>query len=297
MAFGKIVICGVGLIGGSLALSLRRSGYRGNIVGLERNREILSRAHALGIVDDACSSPEDTFRDADLLVLAVPVAQTANVLRSVMPYLPDGMIITDTGSTKTNVVAMAREVLGAQVGRFVPAHPIAGREMNGPEAATDDLFLGKKTVITRLAENRREDIERIAGLWEQCGAVIHYLTPEDHDNVFATVSHMPHLLAYGLVDYVARHPKSELFFRYAASGFRDFTRIAGSSPEMWRDITLANREHLLTEMDAYMDELRQIRDWVEKADGRELEKIYACAQQARMNWLNTIESSERKKQE
>lgn len=297
MAFRKIVICGVGLIGGSLALSLRRSGYRGGIVGLERNREILSRAHALGIVDDAGSSPEETFRNADLLVLAVPVAQTANVLRSVSPYLPDDLIVTDTGSTKTNVVAMARDVLGAQVGRFIPAHPIAGREMNGPEAATDDLFLGKKTVITRLAENRREDIERIAGLWEQCGAVIHYLTPEDHDNVFATVSHMPHLLAYGLVDYVARHPKSELFFRYAASGFRDFTRIAGSSPEMWRDITLANREHLLTEMDAYMDELRQIRDLVAKADGRELEKIYARAQQARMNWLNTIESSERKKQE
>lgn len=297
MAFRKIVICGVGLIGGSLALSLRRSGYMGSIVGLERNREILSRAHALGIVDDAGFSPEETFRNADLLVLAVPVAQTANVLRSVMPYLPDDLIITDTGSTKTNVVAMARDVLGAQVGRFVPAHPIAGREMNGPEAATDDLFLGKKAVITRLAENRREDVERIAGLWEQCGAVIHYLTPEDHDNVFATVSHMPHLLAYGLVDYVARHPKSELFFRYAASGFRDFTRIAGSSPEMWRDITLANREHLLTEMDAYMDELKQIRDFVEKADGCELEKIYARAQQARMNWLNTIESSERKKQE
>lgn len=276
-------------------MSLRKAGYRGRIVGLERNREILSRAYELGIVDDAGSSLEDTFLDADLLVLSVPVAQIANVLGQVMPYLGKGMIVTDTGSTKTDVINKAREVLGEEISRFIPAHPIAGRETNGPEAAIDDLFSGKKTVITALPENRREDIEKIAGLWEQCGSVIHYLTPDEHDNVFATVSHMPHLLAYGLVDYVANHAKSDLFFQYAASGFRDFTRIAGSSPEMWRDITLANRAHLLTEMDAYMAELQRMRDLVEKADGTELEKIYANAQKARMNWLNTIENSELKR--
>ena len=150
-------------------------------------------------------------------------------------------------------------------------------------------------MITALSENSKDAVEKIAGLWEQCGSVIHYLTPEDHDNVFATVSHMPHLLAYGLVDYVANHPKSDMFFQYAASGFRDFTRIASSSPEMWRDITLANRSHLLTELDAYLQELEHIRDLVEKADGYELEKIYANAQQARMSWLNTIENSELRK--
>lgn len=295
ISFKKIVICGVGLIGGSIALALRKAGYRGRIVGLERNREILSRAYGLGIVDDTGSSLQDTFRDADLLILAVPVAQTGNVLKTVMPYLGADAIITDTGSTKTDVIAMAREVLGKEVGRFIPAHPIAGRETNGPEAAIDDLFTGKKAVITALPENKRDDIEKIAGLWEQCGSVIHYLSPDDHDNVFATVSHMPHLLAYGLVDYVANHAKSDLFFQYAASGFRDFTRIAGSSPEMWRDITLANRAHLLTEMDAYLEALRHMRDLVEKADGAELEKIYANAQKARMNWLNTIENSEQKR--
>ena len=293
--FKKIVICGVGLIGGSLALALRKNGYKGRIVGLERNREILSRAYALGIVDDAGSPMDETFRGADLLVLSVPVAQTGNVLKMVMPYLSAEMVVTDTGSTKTDVIAVAREVLAEKIDRFVPAHPIAGREMNGPDAAIDDLFAGKKTVITALSENRKDDIEKIAGLWEQGGSIIHYLSPDDHDSVFATVSHMPHLLAYGLVDYVANHAKSDLFFQYAASGFRDFTRIASSSPEMWRDITLANRTHLLTEMDAYLEELKNMRDLVEKADGPELEKIYANAQRARMNWLNTIENSESKK--
>ncbi len=295
ISFKKIVICGVGLIGGSLALALRKNGYKGRIVGLERNREILSRAYALGIVDDVGSPIDETFRDADLLVLSVPVAQTGTVLKMVMPYLSAEIVVTDTGSTKTDVIAMAREVLAAKIDRFIPAHPIAGREINGPDAAIDDLFAGKKTVITALSENRKDDIEKIAGLWEQCGSIIHYLSPDDHDSVFATVSHMPHLLAYGLVDYVANHAKSDLFFQYAASGFRDFTRIASSSPEMWRDITLANRTHLLAEMDAYLKKLKNIRDLVEKADGSELEKIYANAQKARMNWLNTIENSESRK--
>ncbi len=276
-------------------MALRKNGYKGRIVGLERNREILSRAYALGIVDDTGSPIDETFRDADLLVLSVPVAQTDAVLKMVMPYLSAEIVVTDTGSTKTDVIAMAREVLAAKIDRFIPAHPIAGREMNGPDAAIDDLFAGKKTVITALSENRKDDIEKIAGLWEQCGSIIHYLSPDDHDSVFATVSHMPHLLAYGLVDYVANHAKSDLFFQYAASGFRDFTRIASSSPEMWRDITLANRTHLLAEMDAYLKELKNIRDLVEKADGSELEKIYANAQKARMNWLNTIENSESRK--
>lgn len=163
--FKKIVICGVGLIGGSLALALRKNGYKGRIVGLERNREILSRAYALGIVDDAGSPMDETFRGADLLVLSVPVAQTGNVLKMVMPYLSAEMVVTDTGSTKTDVIAVAREVLAEKIDRFVPAHPIAGREMNGPDAAVDDLFTGKKTVITALSENRKDDIEKIAGLW------------------------------------------------------------------------------------------------------------------------------------
>lgn len=293
--FKKIVICGVGLIGGSFALALKKSGFKGKILGLERSPDILERAHALGIVDEPGLSLEETLRDADLIVLSVPVAQTGNVLKMILPYWHAGLIVSDTGSTKTDVVAMAREVLGEKIAQFIPAHPIAGSEMNGPEAAVDDLFVGKKAVIAALPENSRADVERVADVWERCGAIIHHLTPENHDTVFATVSHMPHLLAYGLVDYVANHPKSDLFFQYAASGFRDFTRIAGSSPEMWRDITLANRTQLLVELDAYLKEIELIRDLVDKADGNGLEKIYANAQEARMNWLNAIENPEKKK--
>ena len=293
--FKKIVICGVGLIGGSFALALKKSGFKGKILGLERSPDILERAHALGIVDQTGLSQEETLRDADLIVLSVPVAQTGNALKMILPYWHDGLIVSDTGSTKTDVVAMARDVLGEKIAQFIPAHPIAGSEMNGPEAAVDDLFVGKKAVIAALPENSRADVERLADVWERCGAIIHHLTPENHDTVFATVSHMPHLLAYGLVDYVANHPKSDLFFQYAASGFRDFTRIAGSSPEMWRDITLANRKQLLVELDAYLKEIELIRDLVDKADGCGFEKIYTNAQEARMNWLNAIENPEKKK--
>lgn len=293
--FKKIVICGVGLIGGSFALALKKSGFKGQILGLERSPDILERAHALGIVDEVGLSLEETLRDADLIVLSVPVAQTGNVLKMILPYWHANLIVSDTGSTKTDVVAMARDVLREKIAQFIPAHPIAGTEMNGPEAAVDDLFVGKKAVIAALPENRRGDVERIADVWERCGAIIHHLTPEDHDTVFATVSHMPHLLAYGLVDYVADHPKSDLFFQYAASGFRDFTRIAGSSPEMWRDITLANRTQLLVELNAYLKEIKLIRDLVDQADGDGLQKIYANAQEARMNWLNAIENPEKKK--
>lgn len=293
--FKKIVICGVGLIGGSFALALKKSGFKGKILGLERSPDILERAHALGIVDQTGLSLEETLRDADLIVLSVPVAQTGNALKMILPYWHAGLIVSDTGSTKTDVVAMAREVLGEKIAQFIPAHPIAGSETNGPEAAVDDLFVGKKTVIAALPENSRADVERVADVWERCGTIIHHLTPENHDTVFATVSHMPHLLAYGLVDYVANHPKSDLFFQYAASGFRDFTRIAGSSPEMWRDITLANRTQLLVELDAYLKEIELIRDLVDKADGNGLEKIYANAQEARMNWLNAIENPEKRK--
>lgn len=293
--FKKIVICGVGLIGGSFALALKKSGFKGQILGLERSADVLERAHALGIVDEVGLSLEETLKDADLLVLSVPVAQTGNVLKMILPYWHASLIVSDTGSTKTDVVAMARDVLGDKIAQFIPAHPIAGSETNGPEAAVDDLFTGKKTVIAALPENSRVDVERIADVWERCGAIIHHLSPENHDTVFATVSHMPHLLAYGLVDYVANHPKSDLFFQYAASGFRDFTRIAGSSPEMWRDITLANRSQLLVELDAYLKEIELIRDLVDKADGSGLEKIYSNAQEARMNWLNAIENPEKKK--
>jgi len=187
--------------------------------------------------------------------------------------------------------------LGDKIAQFVPAHPIAGRELNGPEAALTDLYVGKKVVITRLPENTDEDVAVVAWAWQQCGAIIHQLNPAQHDAVFAAVSHLPHLLAYALVDDVARKPHADTLFQYAASGFRDFTRIAGSSPEMWRDITLANRVAMLEELDSYTARLAILREHLVQADGAAIEDIYSNAQKARHNWISAIEAAEKQQRE
>jgi prephenate dehydrogenase len=209
-----------------------------------------------------------------------------------LPYLDIGTVVTDAGSTKSDVVAAARAALGDKVKQFVPAHPIAGRESNGPDAALATLYQGKKTVITPLPENAAGDVGLVAAAWRLCGAIIHTLTPEEHDRVFAAVSHLPHLLAFGLVDDIAKKPHADQLFQYAASGFRDFTRIAGSSPEMWRDISLANRDALLTELDAYLAQLTVLRGHLAARDGAGLELIYTNAQRARRAWSEAIETAE-----
>jgi prephenate dehydrogenase len=187
-------------------------------------------------------------------------------------------------------VAAARAALGERIGQFVPGHPIAGSEANGPDAALAGLYRGKKVVLTPLPENAPDHVERVAAAWRACGALIHQLAPAEHDKVFAAVSHLPHLLAYALVDDIAAKPHAGLLFQYAASGFRDFTRIAGSSPEMWRDISLANRAALLTELDAYLAQLGAVRAMLAASDGAALERVYANAQRARRDWIEAIEN-------
>jgi prephenate dehydrogenase len=291
--FDKVVIVGVGLIGGSFALGLKAAGAARRIVGLERSQAALEKARQLGIVDEACIDPQQALRGADLVLLAAPVAQTARILESLLPWLEPHTIVTDAGSTKSDVVASARAVLGERVGQFVPGHPIAGRESNGPEAAIPDLYRGKKAVLTPLPENPQDSVDKVAAAWRACGAIIHTLTPDAHDKVFAAVSHLPHLLAYALVDDIANKPHADLLFQYAASGFRDFTRIAGSSPEMWRDISLANRDALLGELDAYLAQLHGLRARLAAADGAGLEAVYGNAQRARRAWIEAIEAAEK----
>jgi prephenate dehydrogenase len=290
--FAKVVIVGVGLIGGSFALGLRAAGAAGHIVGLGRSKEALARALALGLIDEACASPAQALRGADLVLIAAPVAQTGPILDSLLPWLEPQTIITDAGSTKSDVVAAARAALGERIHQFVPGHPIAGRESNGPDAAIVDLYRGKKAVLTPLPENAQASVDTVAQAWKLCGAIVHILTPGEHDKVFAAVSHLPHLLAYALVDDIANKAHADLLFQYAASGFRDFTRIAGSSPEMWRDISLANRDALLGELDAYLAQLTNLRARLAAADGAGLEAVYANAQRARCAWIEAIETAE-----
>lgn len=289
--FDKVVIVGVGLIGGSFARALRAAGAVRTLVGVGRSPEAMARALELGIVDEV--TPIDAaMRGADLVLIAAPVAQTGRILASMLPFLEPHTIITDAGSTKTDVTLAARAALGERVGQFVPGHPIAGRETNGPDAAIVDLYHGKKTVLTPMPENDAADVARVAAAWTACGAVIHHLTPQEHDKVFASVSHLPHLLAYALVDDIAAKPHADLLFQYAASGFRDFTRIAGSSPEMWRDITLANQPALLAELDAYLAQLTGLRAMLAAGDGAGIEAVYANAQRARCRWIEAIEAAE-----
>ena len=288
----KVVIVGVGLIGGSFARALRHAGAVRHITGVGRSKEALARALELGIIDEAAASMADALRGASLVLVAAPVAQTGAILAAMLPHLEAGTVLTDAGSTKSDVVAAARAALKERVGQFVPGHPIAGRESNGPDAAIIDLYVGKKVVLTPLPENTQAAVDTVAAAWAACGALLHRLAPAEHDKVFASVSHLPHLLAYALVDDIAAKPHANLLFQYAASGFRDFTRIAGSSPEMWRDITLANRDALLGELDAYLAQLTLLRGMLLARDGAVIEDVYANAQRARRQWSEAIETAE-----
>lgn len=289
-SFNRIVVFGVGLIGGSFALALKQANAVKQVIGVGRRAETLQRAQALGIIDtigDATS-----VSGADLVLIAAPVAQTEALLRELAPHLEVGTVVTDAGSTKGDVVQAARIALGDKIAQFVPGHPIAGREQNGPEAALPELYRGKKVVLTALPENSSQSVSTVARAWQHCGAQIHHLGADEHDAVFAAVSHLPHLLAYALVDDIAARDNADRLFQYAASGFRDFTRIAGSSPEMWRDISLANRAALLAELDAYTVQLSTLRTMLVAFDGAALEQVYARAQSARQAWIAAIEAAE-----
>lgn len=291
-ALKKIAIFGVGLIGGSFALALKQQGVVAEVMGVGRRRETLERAKSLGLIDSIAETIQEAVTGADLVLIAAPVAQTGTLLAAIAPHLSAGTVVTDAGSTKSDVVLAARHALGNKISQFVPAHPIAGREQNGPEAALSDLYVGKKVILTPLIENSVDVIARVATAWEQCGAHIHRLDAAEHDAVFAAVSHLPHLLAYALVDDIAARPNADTLFHYAASGFRDFTRIAGSSPEMWRDIALANRSALLNELDSYIDQVVHLRELLSKEDGVGIDAMFTRARDARQGWITTIEAAE-----
>ncbi len=283
----KIVIFGVGLIGGSFALALRKAGTVGEVVGFGRSAATLEQARQLGILDRIGTDLAE-LGDADLVMLATPVGQMAELMARIAPYLGAHTLVTDGGSTKSDVAAAAYANLGSKIAQFVPAHPIAGAEKTGPEAAQADLYQGKKVVLTPLPENSAESVARVRKAWELCGAVVSELTPQQHDEVFAAVSHLPHLLSFALVHDLAQRDNRDLLLSFAASGFRDFTRIAASSPEMWRDISLANREALLREVKQYADELYMLYQALENSDAAKLEEIFRLSSQVRGNWTQQI---------
>ena len=269
----KLAVIGVGLIGGSFALGLKKAKAVSHVVGIGRSAANLKLAQERGIVDSVAGDPGD----ADVILVAAPVGQYARIFSSLSSFKG---IVTDAGSTKRDVVA-----LGRHLPRFVPGHPIAGAEKSGAAAASADLFRDRRVVLTPLKES--EDVSKVRELWEACGARVSTMTAEEHDEVLAAVSHLPHLLAYGLVHEVAKRKNSEQLFSFAAGGFRDFTRIASSHPEMWRDICLANKDLLLSELKKYQGKVSTIEKLLQAGDGAALEKLFAEAREARDRWLKS----------
>jgi prephenate dehydrogenase len=280
----KIVIFGVGLIGGSFALALRRANAVQEVVGFGRSVTTLEEAKKLGIIDRIGADAGREVADADMVLLATPVGQMAEIMARIAPYLGAHTQVTDGGSTKGDVVAAARANLGEKIAQFVPAHPIAGAEKSGAAAALADLYQGKKVVLTPLPENSTEAVAQVRKAWQLCGALVTELTAQQHDEVFAAVSHLPHLLSFALVHDLAQRPNKEQLLSFAASGFRDFTRIAASSPEMWRDICLANRDALMSELQQYTAELNVIHQALEKNDADKLQEIFSLAREVRSAW-------------
>ena len=282
--FGKVVIFGVGLIGGSFALALKAAEQVEEVVGFGRSLATLTQALDLGIIDRVGANAGQEVADADLVLIATPVGQMPEIMERIAPYLGPETVVTDGGSTKSDVATVARSAFGERIGQFVPAHPIAGAENSGAAAARADLYREKKVVLTPLSENPVLNVARVRSAWEWCGALIHELRPEEHDRIFAAVSHLPHLLSFALVHELALRDNRDLLFSFAASGFRDFTRIAASHPEMWRDICLANRAALLKELDCYRAQLDELHDILQRGDGAALEKTFDIARTARRDW-------------
>lgn len=284
--FERVAVIGVGLIGGSFSLALKEKKLCGHIIGVGRSPANMKLALERGAINSIEADAGEAVRDADFVFLAVPVAQFSGVIRSIKKTLKPGAIVTDAGSTKRDVVAAARAGLGSKISQFVPAHPIAGAEKSGAAAASKDLFRGKRVVLTPLPENSPESIQLVERTWAETGAKVSTMLPEEHDEVFAAVSHLPHLLAYALVSEVGSRANAKELFAYAAGGFRDFTRIASSHPEMWRDICIANRDCLLTEILSFEKKLKSIASMLEAGDETALEKLFADARAAREKWLN-----------
>jgi prephenate dehydrogenase len=277
----RLSIIGVGLIGGSLACALRAAGQVGEIVGCGRSRENLERAVELGVIDRYAQDPAQAVRDADLVFLAVPLGAMRALLAAIGPALAEGALVTDGGSVKGSVVADARAVFGRMPPWFVPGHPIAGTERSGVEAAFAELFRQRRVILTPLPETNPQATERVRTLWQATGAEVSTMTVAHHDEVLAATSHLPHMLAFGLVDALTRMDCSDEIFRYAAGGFRDFTRIASSSPVMWRDICIANRDSLSAVLARFSTEMSDLAASIRDADGEHLLEVFERAKTAR----------------
>ena len=291
--FDKLCIIGVGLMGGSVARAARLKGLSKSIMGYGRLQDLqnLETAKHLGVIDDYSLDIEVAVQDADCVVIATPVESIESILSLLQPIWSDQTIYTDVGSTKGSVVAAAQRVFGVIPNNFVLAHPIAGAEQSGVEAAVDDLFVNKRLIISPLSHTRIDALKKIQSFWEQCGSDVSMMEVHRHDAILAATSHLPHVLAFALVDMLGHQDEQSEIFNYAAGGFRDFTRIASSDPTMWRDICLANKNEIIPLLQQTKLQLDKIQCLLENNDGQQLFEIFAYANTARQRFLNQFEGN------
>lgn len=278
-----LAVVGIGLIGGSFAAALRRAGQVGRVLGIGRSQASIERALTLGLIDEAVTL-EQAAQRADLILLATPVGAMAEALRELAPHLSPDALLTDAGSTKADVAAMAREILGADCVRFIPGHPIAGSEMTGPEAADPVLYQGRTVILTPFEQTPIGVRIRLTRIWEACGARVVAMDPEAHDRALASVSHVPHFLAAAYMSQVSKANNADARLSLAGTGFRDFTRIAAGSPEVWRDIFMSNREAVLQEIAQFGAALDDLRATLERGDSDALKATLEQAALARRFW-------------
>ncbi|NQY26857.1 MAG: prephenate dehydrogenase/arogenate dehydrogenase family protein [Piscirickettsiaceae bacterium] len=277
----RLAVIGVGLIGGSLSLALKQAGAVGSVVGYSRTASVRQQALDLGVIDIAATSIAEAVHDADIVFLSVPMAAMETVLTELAGHIGNKTIITDGGSAKGQLVEIARKVLGDQFSQFVPGHPIAGTEKSGPSAAFATLYKDHRVVLTPVAETNQDALETVRTMWQQTGAEVFEMDVQHHDVVLAATSHLPHLLAFNLVGMLAQRDDCDEVLRYAAGGFKDFSRIASSDAVMWRDICLSNSDAILGLIQQYQQGLSELEHAIKNQDGDTLKTVFERAKQAR----------------
>lgn len=289
----RLTIIGVGLIGGSLARALKLKSAVKEVTGASHSIQHLQRARELGVIDKAEVDLGASVKDADIVVVAVPVGAMESVFEDIAPHLSDNTILTDVGSTKGSVVEAAKKVFGKLPENFIPGHPIAGTEKSGVEASFAELFEKRRVILTPTETSSSDAVAKVRDMWQQAGAIVTETSVAHHDEVLAATSHLPHLLAFALVDTLATMDDKQEIFDYAAGGFRDFTRIASSDPVMWHDICVHNEPALLKMLDRFETDLDKLREAIARNDGDYIMKIFTRAKAARDQLMQPANNNER----
>ena len=282
--FEQLGLIGCGLMGGSFALALKRAGLVKRVVGYSKSPSTTERARQLGIIDVEAPSALLAVSGADIVLIAVPVSATEATFKAIKHLVTPDMLIMDVGSTKRDVIDAARRALREHVGLFVPAHPIAGKEVSGVEHADPELYVGRQVILTPIERTLAPQLQKAIDVWSHLGCKVLSMTPEQHDAAFASVSHLPHLIAFALMNAISGQPQGKDYLSLAGPGFRDFTRIAASDPKVWRDILLSNREELLAQSQIFQRNLQALEVMISSENAQALEGLIEQASLTRANW-------------